>query len=89
MIRDGSVTSAEECQRRCQANPQCGYFTFFSDNNQCYLKSPQALSQRRTGPSVQTRISGPRDCGRRCLEFIRRRRRALLDLGVAAYCIKP
>ncbi|PHJ15965.1 pan domain-containing protein [Cystoisospora suis] len=65
MIRDGSVTTAEECQRRCQANMSCGYFTFFVHNNHCYLKSLAALSQRR--PANDRRVSGPRNCS--CLEM--------------------
>lgn len=59
------TTSAATCQKMCQQNQNCMYFTWLSNDyadpayrQDCYLKAPGALIANKQGA-----ISGPRDCG--------------------------
>ena len=59
------TTSAATCQKMCQQNQNCVYFTWLSNDfadpayrQDCYLKAGGALIANKQGA-----ISGPRDCG--------------------------
>ena len=59
-----NITSAEECQRKCQnfPNDKCKYFTWSSDEckknkNTCWLKSAKLGEKEFEG-----KISGPKFC---------------------------
>ena len=49
--------STPDCQRLCQSNPKCKYFTFITNNKKCWLKSSNT-GWRKTAGS----ISGQKYC---------------------------
>lgn len=48
-----------DCQRLCEGNPQCAFFSWKYSTHACYLKSAPAILNRREDPDV---TSGPRSC---------------------------
>lgn len=53
----GKVFSPGECQRQCQGNEKCIYWTYNPSDNSCYMKDGDA-----TPTNVDGLISGPRFC---------------------------
>jgi hypothetical protein len=67
-IAETISNSSDECQKECQSNEQCNYWTWIKPEsaqvaNHCYLK-PRVIN--RTPTSLQSNgketISGPRYC---------------------------
>lgn len=53
----GKVFSPGECQRQCQGNENCIFWTYQPSDNSCYMKSGEA-----TPTSAEGLVSGPRFC---------------------------
>jgi len=54
-----TADSAYACQVQCQANPECFFFTFKTNNGKCWQKDADAQSGRSIHYSAQ---SGPKYC---------------------------
>ena len=62
-----NVEGAVECQKLCQRNDECYYWTFVGKNGECYLKNANAMS----APSKkQGSISGPKICRKYLICFL-------------------
>ena len=57
-----NVQSAEKCQQKCQENPECMFFTWNSDKNQCILKSEKRNVRSNCGKQCEGKVSGPKNC---------------------------
>ena len=55
------VASAEDCQQKCQENPECMFFVWNSDNNNCVLKKEKGAVKKNCGPCAG-KVSGPKNC---------------------------
>lgn len=53
------VMTPMDCQRLCQGNPQCAFFSWKFSTHSCFLKSSSAILNRHEDPDV---TSGPRTC---------------------------
>ncbi|EPR56838.1 PAN domain protein [Toxoplasma gondii RUB] len=61
-VENGQVTSAAACQQLCRAIPQCFYFTWVSNENNCFLKNSSATQGRSSTYSTIGMVSGPKVC---------------------------
>lgn len=53
------IMTPMDCQRLCQGNPECAFFSWKFSTHSCFLKSSSAILNRREDPDV---TSGPRNC---------------------------
>ncbi|KFG28948.1 PAN domain protein, partial [Toxoplasma gondii GAB2-2007-GAL-DOM2] len=52
------VSDVALCQQRCNQHPQCGFFTFYSNENRCVLQSRKPSQEKNNANAV----SGPKRC---------------------------
>jgi len=57
-----NVPSAENCQQKCQKNPECMFFVWNSDKNQCILKKAKGSVRKNCGKQCTGKVSGPKNC---------------------------
>ena len=56
------VPSAEDCQQKCQENPECLFFVWNSDKNNCVLKKEKGAVKNNCGKACTGKVSGPKNC---------------------------
>lgn len=59
IIKSVKSLTVEECQRLCQADDKCRYFTFLDNDKMCQLKGVGAMENRSYYKGV---VSGPKWC---------------------------
>jgi len=57
-----NIESAEDCQQKCHENPECLFFTWNSDKNQCILKKEKGKAKTNCGKQCTGKVSGPKNC---------------------------
>ena len=55
----GRRNSVRDCQTLCQSTARCLFFTYWPDNNHCYLKTSDSGRQKSYPKGA---ISGPKQC---------------------------
>ena len=60
-----NVKDAVECQKHCQNNVECSYWTV-SSKRVCFLKNQNAMSNHKVAPNF---TSGPKNCGKYSICF--------------------
>ena len=56
------VPNAEDCQQKCQENPECLFFVWNSDTNLCVLKREKGAAWKNCGNRCTGKVSGPKNC---------------------------
>merc|ERR1711935_178271 len=61
---DNTSPNLDDCQKKCQADPQCNFFTFNGDENECWLLSSTGSSKPKMlhvrAPKYCPTLSGPK-----------------------------